>query len=911
MIRFNVLGPLEVWHGAERVAVPSGRGRVLLATLLLRANEQVTVDELVDRLWDGGASKPERAKATLQMVVRRLRQALGEANVVRTVVGGYFADVPPGALDLHRFRELVARDRLAEALALWRGAPLADVASDVLHRDDVAPLLEERLAVLERRVAADLGAGRSAELVPELRSLTARHPLRERFWGALVLALHRSGRTAEALAAYQEVRGLLAEELGIDPSEELRSLHQVVLGASPPRAARPVAPPRQVAAAAQQLPADVRSFTGRQAELAALDRLVADTRAATVVAITGMGGLGKTALAVHWAHSRAADFPDGRLFANLRGFDHDTPPLAPEQALTHLLGALGTSPERIPAALDQQVALYRSLLADRRALVVLDNAADVAQVRPLLPSGPGNFVLVTGRNDLRGLLALNDAVLVRLDVLAPVEGLDLLRRILGPERVDAETGASAELVEVCGGLPLALRVAAATMAAEGCAAADYVAALKSGDRLSGLEIPGDPASAVRVTFHLSYRALTPSARQLFRLLGVVPCRDFTAETAAALTGAGLDGARRALAELLRAHLLEQPQPGRFVMHDLLRLHAEACATTEESEEDRRLAAARLLDFYLHNVDRADRVSRRSRTQLPLTPVADTVPLLSFEDRRRAMGWVGSEMPNLRVLIPFAAERGWHEHAWQIPAAMWSYLHTHYVWAEWRALTEIALASARHLGNRFAEAIALHTLGSMTRRVRPEDSLVELSLALEIREEIRHEHGTAATCLELSGAYESLGRYAEAVAHGERVVELWTAQGNQEGLAVALNNLAGTLSLAGHHEQALAVGERAVDLYRRSSGMWSVKHAQETVAQILHRMGRWAEAAATYESIFATGVGDMSRLAALHTHTHYSDLLLDLGDLAAARVHLGHALDIAVATGYPDVDDIRAGLARLG
>ncbi|MFD7653033.1 BTAD domain-containing putative transcriptional regulator [Actinosynnema sp. NPDC059797] len=912
MIRFNVLGPLEVWHGAERVAVPSGRGRVLLATLLLRANEQVTVDELVDRLWDGGAPKPERAKATLQMVVRRLRQALGEANVVRTVVGGYSADVPPGALDLHRFRELVARGGLAEALALWRGAPLADVRSDVLHRDDVAPLLEERLAVLERRVAADLDAGRSAELVPELRSLTARHPLRERFWGALVLALHRSGRTAEALAAYHEVRELLAEELGIDPGEELRELHRLVLGAGPaPRAARPVAPPRQAPAAAQQLPADVRSFTGRQAELAALDRLAADTRAAGVVAITGMGGLGKTALAVHWAHRRAADFPDGRLFVDLRGFDHDTPPLTPRQALTHLLGALGAPPERIPAALDQQVALYRSLLADRRALVVLDNAADVAQVRPLLPSGPGNFVLVTGRNDLRGLLALNDAALVRLDVLAPAEGLDLLRRILGPARVDAEAAASAELVEVCGGLPLALRVAAATMAAEGGAAADCVAALKSGDRLSGLEIPGDPASAVRVTFHLSYRALTPSARRLFRLLGVAPCRDFTAEAAAALTGTGLDGARRASAELLRAHLLEQPRPGRFVLHDLLRLHAEACATTEESEEDRRLAVTRLLDFYLHNADRADRVSRRSRTQLPLTPVADAVPLLSFEDRRRAMAWVGSEMPNLRVLVPFAAERGWHEHAWQIPAAMWSYLHTHYVWAEWRALNEVALASARHLGNRFAEAVALHTLGSMTRRVRPEDSLAELGLALEIREEIGHGHGTAATCLELAGAHESLGRYDEAVRHGERVVELWTAQGNQEGLAVALNNLAGTLSLAGHHEQALAVGERAVELYRRSSGMWSVKHARETVAQVLHRAGRWAEAAATYESIFAGGVEDMGRLAALHTHLHYSDLLLDLGDPDAARVHLGHALDIAVATGYPDVDAVRARLARLG
>jgi DNA-binding SARP family transcriptional activator len=383
MTSFRVLGPLEVWHGDVLVPIPAGRARLLLAILLLRANQPVTADELVDRLWDGEAPNPDRARATLQMVVRRLRQALGEANVVRTVTRGYVADVAPGALDLHEFRDLVGRGRFAEALALWRGTPLSDVRSDVLHTEDVPPLVEERLAVLQRRIAADLAAGRSAELVPELRSLTREHPLREKFWGQLMLALARSGQQAGALAAFQEVRALLADELGVDPGEYLREVHQEVLGAASESRGRPIAP--------RQLPADVRSFTGRHEEIVVLDRLAGDVRAAAVVAITGMGGLGKTALAVHWAHRVAADFPDGQLLVNLRGYDHDLRPLTPGQALTHLLGGLGIAPERIPIALDEQIALYRSGIADRRILVVLDNAADVAQVRPLLPPGAGNF----------------------------------------------------------------------------------------------------------------------------------------------------------------------------------------------------------------------------------------------------------------------------------------------------------------------------------------------------------------------------------------------------------------------------------------------------------------------------------------------------------------------------------------
>ncbi|TQM82538.1 DNA-binding SARP family transcriptional activator [Saccharothrix saharensis] len=898
--RFAVLGPLEVWRGDEPVVVPAGRGRALLAALLLRAGQVVTVDELVERLWDGDRPNPQRSRATLHMVVARLRQALGDPTVVRTVTHGYVADVAPGALDLHEFRDLAARGRFAEALALWRGTPLSDVRSDVLHAEEVAPLLEERLTVLERRIDVDLEEGRAAELVPELRALTREHPLRERFWAMLVHALHRSGRTAEALAAYQEVRVLLAEELGVEPGEQLREAHRLALGAVPE-------PPGRVAAP-RQLPADVRSFTGRRDEVAALDRLAAHARAATAVAITGMGGLGKTALAVHWAHRVAADFPDGQLMVNLRGYDQEFPPLTPEQALTQLLGALGVPAERVPAALDEQVALYRSVLADRRILVVLDNVADVAQVRPLLPPGAGNFAVLTGRNDLRGLVALDDAVLVRLNGLAPAEAVDLLRRVLGPDRVDAEPDAIAELVDLCAGLPLALRVAAATLAGEPRGVADYVTALQAGDGLSELEIPGDPASAVHSTFFLSYRALTPAAQRLFRLFGVAPCRDHTVETAAALAGMGLDEARRVLGELLRAHLLEQPRAGRFVLHDLLRLHAESTARSEGSAAEHDLAVTRLLDFYLHNIDRADRVIRPTRTELPLTPVDGAVPLLAFADQAEAVAWIDGEMPNLRLVIPYAGEHGRHEHAWQIPTALWGYLYRNYVWTEWRGFTEVALASARRLGNRFAEAVALHTLGGITRNMRPEEALDHLHQALAIREEIGHVHGMAASCLELAGAYESFGRHDEAVRFGERAVQLWAGSGNEPALAIALNNHAGTLSAAGRHEQALEVCLRAVELYRRLPGRLAPAVVEETLAQVLIGLGRLTDAAATYQRIFARGVGELNSLSAMRTHLNYADLLLRLGDPGTARVHLTHALELCVKAGFPQEAEIRARLA---
>ncbi|MGZ3142168.1 BTAD domain-containing putative transcriptional regulator [Lentzea chajnantorensis] len=450
-----MLGPLEVLLDGVVVPLPAGRSRVLLATLLLRPNQVVSIDALVDRLWDGEPPTPDRAHKTLHTVVMRLRRALGEADCVRTSTGGYLAEVAVDALDLTRFRRLVAAGELAAAVRLWRGPMLVDVRSGALHQHDVPLVTEEWLHALERRISADLDAGRAAEVVPELRGLTAQHPFREAFWAQLVLALAMSGQQERALAAYREVRALLADELGVDPGDELRAVHQRVL-AGPVPARRTAAVLRPVP---RQLPTTTPRFVGRSAELRDLTGLAAGD-GLVVAAITGTAGVGKTTLAVHWARGAADRFPDGQLYVNLRGFDRHREPVAPGDALSRFLEALGVPPDRIPAALDAQSALYRSLVAERRVLVLLDNARDPDHVRPLLPGPSSSFVLVTSRDRLTGLVVNEGARELALDVLTPAEARALIVSRLGARRA----GDADELIRWCGGLPLALAIVAARVA---------------------------------------------------------------------------------------------------------------------------------------------------------------------------------------------------------------------------------------------------------------------------------------------------------------------------------------------------------------------------------------------------------------------------------------------------------------
>jgi DNA-binding SARP family transcriptional activator len=474
LVEFGVLGPLQVVDGGRPVPIPAAKHRVLLACLLLRASELVTVDELAEAIWSDAL--PEDPRNAVQVYVSRLRKLLGDAELLQGRPQGYVLAVARGDVDVGQFEWLVAHARdaagvgdrdteatlLRRALVLWRGEPLADVPSELLHRDAVMSLAEQRLEVLQRRIEADLALGRHAELVAELRVLTDRHPLREQFWALLMLALYRCGRQADALRAYQRVSRLLAEELGVDPGPQLQALHQTILTsdpalAAPPASARPYTWVRQA-----QLPRDVEDFVGRTDLVDRIGQLLTDELRVPVVAVSGPPGVGKTALVTHAAHRLAERFPDGQLYVNLQAATAGLQPLRTLEALGRFLRALGMAPDAVPTDVEEASSLYRSRVAGRRLLVVLDNAADAAQVAPLLPASPGSAGLVTSR---RVLAALDGARHLHLDVLPAREAVELLGRLAGPDRIAAEPAAAAEVAGCCGGLPLALRIAGARLAA--------------------------------------------------------------------------------------------------------------------------------------------------------------------------------------------------------------------------------------------------------------------------------------------------------------------------------------------------------------------------------------------------------------------------------------------------------------
>jgi DNA-binding SARP family transcriptional activator len=580
---FRVLGPLEVTCAGRPVPIGAGKQRVVLAALLLRANETVSVDRLIEHLWHD--RQPAGARDTLYAYVMRLRKALAAGGLpvglIQTSGNGYTIEVEPASLDLHRYRDLVGRagraatagdlaaesTLLRDALDLWRGDVLANVPSESLVQE-MAPLLEERLQVWERRVDVDLRMGRAGELVGPLRVLVEEHPARERFWAQLMLALYRSGRQAEALDAYRTVSTFLADELGVDPGADLRTTHLAILtgeidGAV--EAARPATTPAQ-------LPPAPPDFVGRADLVDRVCALLSGDRAAAAVTVSGSPGVGKSALALRVAHRLSGRFPDGQLYADLG---------ADEQPLPRFLTALGVPPDRVPAVPDEQERLYRSRLAGRRVLVVLDNAASADQVRPLLTGDPACPVLVTSRHTLPMLAAFHGARPVPVDVLTQAEARDLLGGMLGDDLVAAEPAAVAELARLCEYLPLALRIAAAKLITRPWPrVADYVLELRADDRLSALAIDGDTGS-VRAAIDDSYTALDPDLRRFFRQLSLIPAGELTLRAVATLAGLGADQARRRLDRLASVNLLQHSAAGRYRFRALIREYAGLRARQED------------------------------------------------------------------------------------------------------------------------------------------------------------------------------------------------------------------------------------------------------------------------------------------------------------------------------------------
>jgi DNA-binding SARP family transcriptional activator len=858
---------------------------------------------------------------------------------------------------------------LARALSLWRGEPLVDVPSAALARREAGRLAELWLQLTEARIDADLRLGRHGELVAGLRRLAAEHPLREHIRVQLMLACYRCGQQGAALEVYRDARRTLAGELGVEPGPELREMHQKILAADPgltaadparlrigqsggdyprqpvPRQLPPAAGHFTVRAAAlhQQmlaadpvlnvaepaapaagtpvppvprgLPAAPAHFTGRSAELRALTRLLdrsGEETPGTVVisAIGGTAGVGKTALAVRWAHQVAGRFPDGQLYVNLRGFDPSGAPAAPSEAIRGFLDALGVPANRIPAGLAGQASLYRSLLAGRQVLIVLDNARDEAQVRPLVPASPGCLVIVTSRNQLTGLAATEGASLLTIDVFPEAEARQMLSVRLGTKRAASDPEAVAEITALCTRLPLALAVAAARAAGRPrFPLAALAAELRSaGGRLDALDT-GDPAASVRAVFSWSSQLLSSSAARLFRLLALHPGPGITAGAAASLAGAPAAQARRDLTELTRACLLTEHTPGRYAFHDLLRTYAAEQAETTDDAQTRHTATGRLLDHYLHTAHTAALLLTPAREQVALAAPRPGVTPGHLTDSRQALTWFETENRVLLASVTLATETGFDSHAWQLPQAMAGFLSRRGQWHEKAAIQRTAVAAAARLGDIAGQAISIRLLASACATSGTyAQARAHLTECLKLYRQLGNRTGQARVHQDLSWVTEHQGHHDAALGHAKQALQLFQAAGHQAGQGAALNAIGWCHALLGDYERARPFSRRALALNHELGNRQNEAAAWDSLGYAEHRLGNLTDAAACYQQALSTfrEVGD--RFSEAEILTHLGDNHLAAGEPQEARDAWQKALSILDDLRHPDVSQIRARLS---
>jgi DNA-binding SARP family transcriptional activator/tetratricopeptide (TPR) repeat protein len=938
-VEFRLLGRIEVTHEGASVTPGRRQQRCLLGLLLLEANTTVPVERLADLLWDD--DPPAGARATIHTYVSRLRAVLdpdGDGRRGLRLVrsgDGYQARAEADAVDALRLRSLVEQARtvedpagrarlLRDALGLWRGPPLAHDASERL-RSRLEPAWQElRLAGLEAAIEAELASRPPAELVGELGSLLAEHPLRERFTGLLMLALYRAGRQAEALAAYQNTRRVLVDRLGAEPGPELQQLHHRILDgdtdllATPPRDA-PSVPVSAAAITPRQLPAAVRHFTGRQSELDTLTRLLDDATGAagTVVisAIGGTAGVGKTALALRWAHQIADRFGDGQLFVNLRGFaPSGATPVTPAEAVRGFLDALGVAPERIPTGLDAQTALYRSLVAGKKILIVLDNARDEQQVRPLLPGAAGCLVVVTSRRRLTGLITAEGAAPLALDVLTEAEARDLLARRLGADRIQAEAAAVADIIALCARLPLALAVVAAS-------AADHphldLAALaaqlrNSRDRLHALE-SGDEATNLRTVFSWSYHTLTHDAARLFRLLGLHPGPDISAPAAASLAALPLTHTQRLLDELVGANLLTAHghTPSRYSFHDLLRAYATNLTSHLDTDAQRHAATRRILDHYLHTAHIAGRALNPIRDPITLTAPAPGTQPEAPTNFAQAMAWFTREHPVLLASLDRAVAIGARAHAWQLAWTLSTFLDGQGHWNDWVTTHEAAVTAAENLGDRSAEARMRSILANAYQRLgRLAEAAANLNRTLDLATQAGDQAQQASAHLYLAVVREYQHRIDLALDHARQALTLYRKVGNRGGEARALNSVGWGHGLLGDYDHTLSYCGQALALQQELGNRDGEAATWDSLGYAHRHLGDHQQALTCYQHAL-----DLCR--ELGERYREGDTLVSVGDtqeaagnLEAAADAWRHALAIFTDLGHPDTGTVRTKLASL-
>ncbi|MEW1587240.1 BTAD domain-containing putative transcriptional regulator [Micromonospora vinacea] len=910
-VRVRLLGPVEVVVAGSPQAVNGLRRKAVLATLALHAGRVVSVDRLLDAVW--GDQLPATAANTLQRHVSYLRGVLGEPGSIVARQPGYLLATGPDSTDVQaaeRLIELARRstDRneqvrhLTAAVALWRGPPLADVAGSPWLEEQAEHLARLRLEAERSLAEARLSVGEHAGLVPGLERLVRQHPFDEHLHAQLMLALYRDGRQGDAVATYRRLCDNLRENLGIDPGPRLRDLERAIL-----RQDTAIAAPAPVAAApvAAQLPPPVPTFTGRDAQLAALDALV-DRGGAVVV--SGTAGVGKTALAVHWAHHAAGRFPDGQLYVNLRGFDPAATPTEPARALRGFLEALGVAAARMPSDPDTMASLYRTTVAGKKLLVVLDNARDADQVRPLLPGSPDCLAIVTSRDQLIPLVVTESAQPVPLDLLSPGEARDMLVRRLGERQVAAEPAAADTIAERCARLPIALAIVAARAATN----RHFSLAAVAGE-LGDLDAfrAGDEATDVRAVFSWSCRTLSPPAAQLFRLLSLHPGPDVSAPAVASLAGVDGQATGSLLTELTRANLFTEHTYGRYAFHDLLRAYAADLADETESPAERRAAMHRLLDHCLHTAHAADLALHPHFSTISLPPPRAGVTPERPRSRSAAAAWFTTEVPVLLAAVPLAARSGFEGHAWRLAWTMAGFLHRQGHWQDWLGTQRIALAAASRIGDQAGQGHAHRSLGLACSRLRRYDEADDhLRRALDLFTDVGDDAGRAHTCLNLGQLAERQGQHQQALRHSRRALALFRGTGNRAGQGYTLNAVGWQEALLGNYHHALESCGEALRMLQEVDDVQGQADTWDSLGHAHHQLGDDRRAIACYERALELFTQVNDRYAEASTYVNLGGSHRALGDVPATRAAWRRALAILDELGDADADSIRADLDQL-
>ncbi|GIJ57862.1 AfsR/SARP family transcriptional regulator [Virgisporangium aurantiacum] len=936
-LEFLVLGPLEVRARGRSVAIGGRRQQTILATLLLRANTTVPTTELVASVWDDPPETARRQVHTAVSLLRRTFTGHGGAGVIRSESGGYRLCVEDHQLDLRRFEALLAEGRrlaggnapadaarsLRAALSLWRGTAFAGLDGDAVAR--AAERLDElRLTALEQCVECELECGIDHGLIAELTGLVAGYPLRERLAAALMLALYRAGRQADALAVYRQVASTLAEELGVDPGAELRHRYEAILRSEPPTEAVAKADDTDAvtvtggAVRPAQLPAVTRHFVGRTDQLHRLDAALhqdagsATAATAAIAVISGTAGVGKTTLALHWAHRAAERFPDGQLYVQLRGFGPLGLAAEPAEAIRNLLDALGVAPHRVPTDLDAQAALYRSTLAGRRMLILLDNARDEEQVRPLLPSSPGCAALITSRDPLLGLVAAEGAAPLSLDLMSGDEPRELLARRLGRDRTAREAAAVDDIVARCAGLPLALAIVAARAASYPDASLTALARELRDTGLDGLD-DGTVAPGVRQVFSWSYRTLTADAKRLFRLLSVPAGPDISLAAAASLAGTTAAHARQLLGELTRTQLVTQRTPGRYAFHDLLRAFAAELADADDPADDRRAALRRLLDHYLYSAHAAARAVNPHRDRITLPPAPAGLDLARVDTADDALAWFTAEHRVLVAAVEQANRSRLDAHTWQLAWTLTEYLQRLGHRVDRVTTQAVALDAAERLGDvatqarvRRSIALAFQELG------RFPDAHRHLRHAMSLYADLGDQVGLASVHNNLAMSLQQQGEHRAAIEHAGLAAHAYESTGHRIGYAHALNLAGWSHAQLGEYEQALAGCRKALAIAEEVGDPHSQAGTLDSIGVAHNGLGDHREAAACFHRAL-----HLCRTAEARNRSfefalldHLGDAHRAMGDPDAARLAWQQALDSIEESDLPEAGDVRAKLRAL-